>query len=90
MSIRLERPPKLRKESCLFHEGDPLDPANDGHPIVTQRELFGWYSYDIGNSVYANLVLISFLPPFLTAMAKEVVDENGKVPLLFWNVLPSS
>ena len=48
------------------------------HPIeYSKREQRGWYLYDWANSTYATSVLLVFLGPYLTALAKAAADANG-------------
>jgi UMF1 family MFS transporter len=41
------------------------------------REQRGWYLYDWANSPYFTSVLLVFLGPYLTALAKAAADANG-------------
>jgi UMF1 family MFS transporter len=41
------------------------------------REQRGWYLYDWANSTYATSVLLVFLGPYLTALAKAGADASG-------------
>src|SRR4029077_3252485 len=41
------------------------------------REQRGWYLYDWANSTYATSVLLVFLGPYLTALAKAAADAKG-------------
>ena len=43
------------------------------------REQRGWYLYDWANSTYATSVLLVFLGPYLTALAKAGADANGYI-----------
>ena len=43
----------------------------------SKREQRGWYLYDWANSTYATSVLLVFLGPYLTALAKAAADPNG-------------
>ncbi len=45
----------------------------------SKREQRGWYLYDWANSTYATSVLLVFLGPYLTALAKAAADANGFV-----------
>ena len=48
------------------------------HPFAySKREQRGWYLYDWANSTYATSVLLVFLGPYLTALAKAAADTNG-------------
>ncbi len=43
----------------------------------SKREQRGWYLYDWANSTYATSVLLVFLGPYLTSLAKAAADANG-------------
>lgn len=43
----------------------------------SKREQRGWYLYDWANSPYFTSVLLVFLGPYLTALAKSAADANG-------------
>ena len=43
----------------------------------SKREQRGWYLYDWANSTYATSVLLVFLGPYLTALAKAAADASG-------------
>lgn len=43
----------------------------------SQREQRGWYLYDWANSPYFTSVLLVFLGPYLTALAKAAADTSG-------------
>ncbi len=48
------------------------------HPLAySKREQRGWYLYDWANSTYATSVLLVFLGPYLTALAKAAADPKG-------------
>ena len=48
------------------------------HPFAYSKgEQRGWYLYDWANSTYATSVLLVFLGPYLTALAKAAADTNG-------------
>jgi UMF1 family MFS transporter len=46
-------------------------------PQYSVREQRGWYLYDWANSTYATSVLLVFLGPYLTALAKAAADPKG-------------
>jgi UMF1 family MFS transporter len=46
-------------------------------PEYSKREQRGWYLYDWANSTYATSVLLVFLGPYLTALAKAAADPKG-------------
>lgn len=46
--------------------------------------------YDWANSVMYNNVLVAFLPPFLTLLAKENIGDDGRIGLFGFRVLPDS
>jgi UMF1 family MFS transporter len=48
-------------------------------PAYSVREQRGWYLYDWANSTYATSVLLVFLGPYLTALAKAGADANGYI-----------
>jgi len=48
----------------------------NGYSIREQR---GWYLYDWANSPYFTSVLLVFLGPYLTALAKGAADANGYI-----------
>ena len=43
----------------------------------SKHEQRGWYLYDWANSPYFTSVLLVFLGPYLTALAKSAADANG-------------
>jgi UMF1 family MFS transporter len=46
-------------------------------PEYSVREQRGWYLYDWANSPYFTSVLVVFLGPYLTALAKSAADPAG-------------
>ena len=48
-------------------------PAND------RREIFGWFMYDWANSGFSVIVITVMSGPYLTALARQDVGENGVV-----------
>lgn len=42
-----------------------------------RREQWGWYFYDWANSAFSTTVVVVFLGPYLTAMAKSGADAQG-------------
>jgi UMF1 family MFS transporter len=48
-------------------------------PAYSVREQRGWYLYDWANSTYATSVLLVFLGPYLTVLAKAGADANGYI-----------
>ena len=48
-------------------------------PEYSVREQRGWYLYDWANSPYFTSVLLVFLGPYLTALAKAAADTNGYI-----------
>jgi len=48
-------------------------------PAYSVREQRGWYLYDFANSTYATSVLLVFLGPYLTVLAKAGADANGYI-----------
>jgi UMF1 family MFS transporter len=46
-------------------------------PQYSVREQRGWYLYDWANSPYFTSVLVVFLGPYLTALAKAAADAKG-------------
>ncbi|MCU1337116.1 MAG: Permease of the major facilitator superfamily-like protein [Bryobacterales bacterium] len=48
-------------------------------PEYSVREQRGWYLYDWANSPFATSVLLVFLGPYLTALAKAAADANGYI-----------
>jgi UMF1 family MFS transporter len=43
----------------------------------SRRERIAWYFYDWANSAFATTVLVVFLGPYLTTIAKAAADGNG-------------
>ncbi len=48
-------------------------------PAYSVREQRGWYVYDWANSTYATSVLVVFLGPYLTILAKAGADASGHI-----------
>jgi UMF1 family MFS transporter len=44
-----------------------------------RRERFGWYSYDWAMSVFNTSVTTVFLAPYLTSIAEEAADADGRI-----------
>jgi UMF1 family MFS transporter len=49
------------------------------HDINDKREIFGWTMYDWANSAFSATVATTLLGPYLTALAQDIVGENGVV-----------
>ena len=61
----------------------PVDPA-------LRRERFGWYSYDWAMSAFNTTVISVFLGPYLTSVAEEAADANGRIHPLGIGMPPGS
>jgi UMF1 family MFS transporter len=48
-------------------------------PVNDRRELFGWAMYDWANSGYQTTVITVLSGPYLTALARHDVGENGVI-----------
>ena len=57
----------------------PTTVAQRAVPINDRREIFGWMMYDWANSAFYTTVVGALLGPYLTALAQNVVGENGTV-----------
>src|SRR5687768_7972816 len=44
-----------------------------------KREVFGWVMYDWASSAFSATVATTLLGPYLTALAQDIVGENGVV-----------
>ncbi len=47
--------------------------------MFCRRGVFGWLIYDWANSVYLTTVIGVLVGPYLTALARAAVGENGTV-----------
>jgi MFS transporter, UMF1 family len=56
------------------HKGEKRRPN-----INDRREIFGWTMYDWANSAFSATVATTLLGPYLTALAQDIVGENGVV-----------
>ena len=62
-------------------------------PVVDpalRRERFGWYSYDWAMSVFNTSVTTVFLAPYLTSIAEQAADADGRIHPLGISVPPGS
>ena len=48
-------------------------------PVNDRREIFGWFMYDWANSGFSVIVITVMSGPYLTALARQDVGENGVV-----------
>ena len=48
-------------------------------PVNDRRELFGWAMYDWANSGFQTTVITVLSGPYLTALARRDVGENGVI-----------
>ena len=48
-------------------------------PVNDRRELFGWAMYDWANSGFQTTVITVLSGPYLTALARHEVGENGVI-----------
>jgi len=48
-------------------------------PVSTRHERVGWYFYDWANSAFSTTVVTVFLGPYLTSIAENAADANGRV-----------
>lgn len=53
-----------------------------GYGVSTKRERTGWYFYDWANSAFFTTVITAFGGVYLTGVAENGADANGKVHLL--------
>ncbi|MFD3166857.1 MFS transporter [Herpetosiphon sp. NSE202] len=49
------------------------------HPVNDRREIAGWRLYDWANSGFTTTVIAALFGPFLAALAKEAVGDEGTV-----------
>lgn len=57
-----------------------------GYGTSTRRERTGWYIYDWANSAFATTVVTAFLGPYLTSIAENDADINGKISVFGWHI----
>src|SRR3954470_14977361 len=50
-----------------------------GRDVNDKREIFGWVVYDWANSAFSATVATTLLGPYLTALAQNVLGDNGMV-----------
>ncbi|WP_448608511.1 MFS transporter [Geodermatophilus sp. URMC 60] len=65
----------------------PTSPPADR---ALRRERFGWYSYDWAMSVFNTSVTTVFLGPYLTSVAEEAAEPDGRLGLLGLSIPPGS
>lgn len=65
-----------------------LGPLPD--PGARRREHRAWYAYDWANSAFSTSVITTFSGPYLNSLAENVADADGRVPLLWFDVVSSS
>src|SRR6266542_1029528 len=53
--------------------------AVGGEQLSDRRERVGWYFYDWANSAFATTGITVFIGPYLTAIAENAQDANGRV-----------
>ena len=73
-------------------EGSPKGPAGDPTALATvaRRARRGWYVYDWAASAFSTTVVTVFLGPYLTSVAEDAADAQGRVGLFFLDVRPGS
>src|SRR3954471_24149791 len=65
----VDTPSKLLREQRAIERGE----------INNRREIFGWAMYDWANSAFSTTVATTLLGPYLTALAQNVIGENGAI-----------
>jgi UMF1 family MFS transporter len=64
--------------------------VDDTRPRSDRRERVGWYFYDWANSAFSTTVVTVFLGPYLTSVAENAADANGRVHPFGVPVAPGS
>jgi len=72
---------RIKQKRTAFSTPPTLEELDESAPQTTKGELAGWYGYDFANSVFFNSVLLAFLPPFLTMLAKNAEGPDHKFTL---------
>jgi UMF1 family MFS transporter len=86
---------RLLENSARAWHPAPVSAAAEADPPAVldrqlRRERFGWYSYDWAMSAFNTTVISVFLAPYLTSVAEEAADVNGRIHPLGISIPPGS